>query len=331
MAISGSVTLLEAAKWGDDLLKKGVVEVIIRESPILETIPMITIQGNALKSMVEDTLPTVGFRDVNGTYSRDFGTDAEHYWGTAILGGEVFVDNYIVRTRGNLGDVKARQYQKKAKAAALTFDYYFFKGDGTSSSFKGLNQLMAESNTTNASQQFGQVVSTGDFAGVNSQANGAALALDDLDYAHDALRTGMADAVLGNRTVRRKITKLARTSVTGVSLIDIGDDAFGRQVMQWNGVPYRIVGDAPPNLYNGLILDYNETRGSSNVCTSLYFVRWGADEFVSGLLGAGGAFEVVDFGETEAAPGHLGRIEFYPGIAIFSKWAVVRLQGILNA
>ena len=322
MAISGSVTLLEAAKWGDDLLKKGVVETIIRESPILETLPMVTIQGNALKHMMEDTLPTVGFRDVNATYSRDFGTDSEHYWGTAILGGEVFVDNYIVRTRGNLGDVKARQYQKKAKAAALMFDYYFFKGTGTASDFKGMNTLIGEG--------FGQLVSTGDYVSLNSQVNGATLSLQDLDYAHDALRTGTADAILGNRTLRRKITYLARTSVTGVSLIDIGDDAFGRQIIQWNGIPYRIVGDAPPNVYNGLILDFVESRGSSNVCSSLYFVRYGADEFVSGLLGAGGTFDVQDFGETQAAPGHLGRIEFYPGLAIFSKWAVVRLQGITN-
>src|SRR5438105_3798163 len=118
MAVSGSVTLLEAAKWGDDLLKKGVVETIIRESPILETLPFVTIQGNALKHMQEETLPSVSFRGVNATYTRDFGTDSEHYWGVAILGGEVFVDNFIVRTRGNLGDVKARQFQKKAKANA---------------------------------------------------------------------------------------------------------------------------------------------------------------------------------------------------------------------
>jgi hypothetical protein len=317
-AISGSVTLLEAAKWGDDLLKKGVVEIIIRESPILETLPMITIQGNALKSMLEDTLPSVSFRDVNATYNRDFGTDREIYWGTAILGGEVFVDNYIVRTRGNLGDVKARQYQKKAKAAALTFDKYFFKGTGTASDFKGVNQLISEGH--------GQLVSAADYVSVDSQANGATLVLDDLDYAHDALRTGTADAILGNRTNRRKITKLARTSVTGVSLIDIGDDTFGRQIMQWNGIPYRIIGDGPDG---NLILGFNETRGNQSASSSLYFVRYGADEFVSGLMGAGGAFEVVDFGETEAAPGHMGRIEFYPGIAVFSKWAVVQLQGIL--
>lgn len=307
-----SVTLLEAAKWGTDLLKKGVVETIVRESPILEVLPMQTIQGNALKHMEEDTLPTVSFRDVNESYTRDFGTDTEHFWGVAILGGEVFVDNFIVRTRGNLGDVKARQFVKKAKANALTFDKYFFDGTGTAKDFKGVNALIDEG--------FGQKVGAADDA-----ANGGTLTLDDLDIAHDLLRTGTADAAYLNRWTRRKITKLARTSVTGVSLIDVGNDAFGRQVMTWNDVPFRIVGDGPSGEQ---ILDFDETRGSSNVTASIYFVRYGEDEFVSGLLGAGGSMEVVDFGETEAAPGHLGRIEWYPGIAIFNKYAIVRLNGI---
>lgn len=321
MAVSGSVTLLEAAKWGDDLLKKGVVETIIRESPILERLPMITIQGNALKHVVEDTLSSVSFRSVNSTYSRDFGTDTEHFWGTTILGGEVFVDNYIVRTRGNLGDVKARQFAKKAKAAACTFDRNFFDGDGTSNSFKGVNTLITEG--------FGQLNNIGTGNGTQVGANGNAtnwgLLLDVLDVGHDKLRTGTADSILLNRTVRRAVTKAARTSVTGVSLIDVGDDAFGRQIMSWNGIPMSIIGDDETGT---AILGFDETVGGSTDCSSLYFVRYGADEFVTGLMGAGGHFEVVDFGETEAAPGHMGRIEFYPGVAIFNQYAIVRVGGL---
>lgn len=313
MAISGNVTLFEAAKWGDDLLKKGVVDTIIRESPILEVLPFITIQGNALKHMVEETLPSVAFRDVNETYTRNFGTDSEVYWGVAILGGEVFVDNYIVRTRGNLGDVKARQYQKKAKANAMTFDKYFFDGTGTAKDFKGVNALIDEGH--------GQSL-------INASGGGA-LTLAKMDEAHDLLRTGSADAIYLNRTVRRKITTLARTTHTGISLIDVGDDTFGRQVMTWNGIPLRIVGD---DVDGNLILDFDEDPGdATSDCASLYFVRFGADEYVSGILGAGGSFEVRDFGEIEAEPGHLGRIEWYPGIAVFNKYAIVRLYGITNA
>jgi hypothetical protein len=311
---SGSVTLLEAAKTTGEPLKKGVVDIIIRESPILERLPMIKIVGNAWQRRLESTLSTVSFRDVNETYTRDYGADEDFFWGTSILGGEVFVDNYIINTMGDKGDVKARQFAKKAKAAALTFDKYFFDGTGTAKDFKGINTLLSEG--------FGQ-----SFGAANDATNGGTLTLDDLDIAYDLLRTGTADVMLLNRTVRRKITKLARTSVTGVALIDVGDDAFGRQVMQWNGVPMGIVGDGPDG---NLILDFDETRGSSNVTTSLYFLRLDEDEGVAGLFGANGYFEVQDFGEQQAAPGHMGRIEFYPGITVASKWSYVRLPGITN-
>ena len=119
---SGSVTLLEAAKYGDDQLKRGVVETLIQESPILEMLPQTAISGNALKVQVENSLPTPAFRDVNEAYTRSFGTDTERYFGTAILGGEVFVDNYLVRVRGNVVSAKARQYAKFAKAMSRTYD-----------------------------------------------------------------------------------------------------------------------------------------------------------------------------------------------------------------
>lgn len=313
MAVSGSLTLAESVKYGDNLIKKGFVETIIRESPILETLPFITIQGNALEHKEEVDLGTVAFRQVNSTYTRDFGTDRSHFWGVTILGGEVFVDNFLVRTRGNVVNLKARQYAKKAKANALTYDKYFFDGTGTANDFKGLNALITEG--------FGQSL-------INASGGGA-LTLSKMDEAHDLLRTGHADAALLNRTNRRKITRLARETHSGISLIDVGTDTFGRQVMSWNDVPLRIVGD---DVNGNLILDFDEDPGdSTSDCSSIYFVRYGADEFVCGLMGAGGAFEVQDFGETEAAPGHLGRVEWYPGLAVFNQYAVVRLYGITNA
>ena len=59
---TGNVTLLEAAKTSSDPLKRGVVETLIQESPILELLPQMTIQGNALKHMEEGNLPAPAFR-----------------------------------------------------------------------------------------------------------------------------------------------------------------------------------------------------------------------------------------------------------------------------
>lgn len=309
---SGSLTLLEAAKSGSDLLHAGVVETLIQESPLLEMMPVVTIKGNAIKHRVEGTLPTPAYRQVNASYTRSWGADLEHYWGVTILGGEVFIDNFIINTMGNEWDEKARQYAKFAKAMSRTFDYDFFNADGTAQKFKGVNQLITEG--------FGLTVG----AAANT-ANGGTLTLDDLDVAFDLLRDqSMPDAILLNRWHRRKITSLARSSITGVALIDIGNDMFGRKVNMYNGVGMRIIGD---DINGTPILGFLETRGASSVTSSIYFCAFAEDK-ISLLLGAGGSFTVKDFGETQAAPGHLGRVECYPGIALWSPYSIVRLNGI---
>lgn len=311
MAIpTGAVTLLEASKsqYSSDTLKRGVVEIIIRESPIAEQLNWMPISGNALKQDVEGTLPSVSFRSVNESYTSDFGTDTERFWGTTILGGEVYVDNYLVKVRGNVNSLKTKQYAKKARAAALTLDKYVIDGTGTAKDFKGVNALITDG------FGFSTVAGT----------NGATLTLDMLEDAEDQLRKGSPDAIWTNKFIRTKISRLARTSISGVALIDIDTDNFGRRVTMWDGIPIRILGDDKDG---NLILDFDETTGSSSVTTSLYFVKFGED-FVSGLLGAGGSMEVKDFGEQEASPGHMGRIEFYPGLAIFDKHSIVRLSGL---
>ena len=310
---AGSLSLLEAAKYGSTTLGRGVVSTLIQESPILEMLPFTGISGNAIKVSVEDTLPAPAFRDVNETYTRSHGTDTERYFGCAILGGEVFIDNYIVRVQADQVSAKARQYSKFAKAMSRVFDKYFFDGTGTGKDFKGINSLISDG--------LGQTHTGG-------SANGDALTLDLLDESFDLLRSQSSpDALLMNRTFRRDINKLARTTYSGVSLIDVGTDVFGRQGNMYNGVPIRIVGDDKDGT---AILGLDETKGSTNTCGSIYAIAFGTDENVYGILGLGGSFDVKDFGETEAAPGHLGRVEVYPGVVVSNSFSVVRLSGMTS-
>lgn len=316
---SGNVTLLEAAKCGTDMLKQGVIEVLIEESPMIETLPWMSFEGTALRHQEEGTLPSVQFRNVNEGYTSSWGSDNEHFWGVAILGGEVKVDNFLVNVVGNAHDIEAKQYRKLAKANSMRFSHEAIKGTGSvgTKGFKGIRALIDEG--------FGQK-----FANATTQ--NQAISLDKLDEAHDLFRNqGGADALWANRRTRRQITKAARTSVTGVSLIDVGTDVFGRQVVMWNDIPIRILGDG----ISGAgavepILSFDEDAGDGNATTSsAYFVKLGEDD-ITGLLGKGGAFNVKSFGELETAPQRLGRMEWYPGIAIFNKYSVVRVTGIGN-
>ena len=149
--------------------------------------------------------------------------------------------------------------------------------------------------------------------------------MDMLDEAIDAAR-GVFDFqfLATNRTMRRKINKLGRDTSVGYPYIDVGTDRFGRQITSYGGVPIAIVED---DRTGSLILDFDETQGTSSVTTSLYLVGTG-DMGVSGLLGGGGYFQVRDFGEQESAPTHLGRVELYPGMAVFNPYSLVRIKGV---
>lgn len=308
---SGAWTLLEAAKYSSNKRKKGVITTLIQESPILEMIPFTPFQGNAIEIEVEATLPSVQYRSVNETYDRSYGTDTMRMFGVAILGGEVYIDNFLLKVKADQISAKAKQWRKFAKAMSRQWDKSFFDGTGTAKDFKGVNQLISEG--------LGQTYPL--------SSGGATLALDDLDAALELFRGQAApDAWLGNRKIRRFITKLARTTYSGYSLIDVGTDVFGRQVTMYNDIPYRIIGD---DAAGSPLLGFDEDDGASNFDTaSIYAIAFGEDENVFGLSGVGGSMEVRDFGETEAAPGHLGRVEWYPGLAIANPFSVVRISRI---
>ena len=93
----------------------------------------------------------------------------------------------------------------------------------------------------------------------------------------------------------------------------------------YNGLPIRILGD---DADGNLILPFTKGAGSE---AYMYILAFGEEENIYGLMGAGGMIDVVDFGETEAAPGHMGRIEFYPGLVCANKYALVRIDDVLAA
>jgi len=63
-----ALTLEEAAKLSNDILLQGVVETIIKDSPILGAMPFIEIVGNGLTYNQEKTLPTIDFYEVGDTW-----------------------------------------------------------------------------------------------------------------------------------------------------------------------------------------------------------------------------------------------------------------------
>lgn len=309
---AGLAPLLTVAAYGQDQLARGTIETIIEGSTILEKLDWIPFAGLAYVKREESTLPNVHFRQVNASWNKSHASDTKTTWGVAIMGGEYEIDNYLARVVDNVEDYEQALITKFAKANRMRFEFEAFYGTGTDDGFVGLQEMVT--------QGFGQLDNKGGTPG--------ALSLDDLSRALDLFRNvGMPDGAFLNRTLRRKITNLATASAGGTNLFEIYTDNLGRKVMSYDGVPFWIVEDGinGSNVVTPL-LGFTEPTSTS----SIYFVKFDSEN-VCGLLGANGHFSVQRFGELQAAPRRMGRIEWYPGLASFNKYGLVRLSNITNA
>lgn len=299
-----ALTLLEAEKYSTDVLRRGVIETFARNSVIFELLPFMEISGNSYAYNQEQTLPGIAFRGVNEAYVESAGIVNQASERLTILGGDVDVDRFLAQTRGNINDLRAIQTEMKSKALALEWTRTFFKGDSAkdANAFDGLEKRVSGK----------QIISAG--------TNGGQLTLAMLDELIDAVE-GEPDVLLMSKAMRRKVKALLQAST---HYIESGEDSFGRPVATYGGIPIRVV---ETDGAGAEILGFNEVQGTANNTASIYAVKFGADQYVSGLRN--GSVDVRDLGEIDAKPVYRTRIEFYSGIAVFHPRAVARLKGIL--
>jgi hypothetical protein len=284
----------QAELYTTDVLKRGVVETMALENPVLELLPFIEIAGNAYKYDWEKSLPNTEFRTVNSGYTAGTGEIVQQVEGLAILGGDVDIDKFIIQVKGNINDIKAIQVQMKAKAIANTYAHTFFNGDGAGNTFRGLFVRMAD-NATNYSIDQSLTV---------TDATNGVLVLDDLNTLIDQVQGG-ADVLFMTKKTKRIVLGLLQASN---HYIENGQDAFGRPVNMYAGVPIRTVED-------GQI-----------PADKIVAVRFGEYDGVCGLQN--GSITVRDLGEIDAQPVERVRIEWYCGLALFNPYAVAQLSGV---
>ena len=134
-----TISLAEASKLSSDILLKGIIETVIKDSPILEKLPFIQIVGNSLKYNREKTLPTVGwYAPVTGTWTQSEPAFEQCSARLCVLGGDADVDNFLKATRNNVQDLEAAVIEQKAKAIRHEFENAFLNGTGASDQPTGL-------------------------------------------------------------------------------------------------------------------------------------------------------------------------------------------------
>lgn len=303
-----SLTLIEAAKLVQDPVQSAVIEMFAESTPILQFLPFDNIQGNALKYNREESLPGIGFRGVNESYTESTGVLNPQTENLVIAGGDLDVDKFIVDTMG--ANQRSVQEAMKIKALGLAWTKKFIKGDSDSDprEFDGLQTRLTGN----------QIIEAGSTDG------GDALSLLKLDELIDTVED--PQYLIMNKTLRRRLTVAARTYTIG-GFITYEKDAFGRQVTMYNDLPileieYDNNGDA--------IMGFSEvgSGGTTATATSIYCVS-----FMPGKLRGiqNGTIDARDIGELETKPAFRTRVEWYNGVGMWHGRAAARLRGIKNA
>ncbi len=295
-----ALTLVESAKLAQDQLQRGVIETIIEDSPVLESLPFITVSGNSYKYNQENQLGGAEFFPVNGAWTEGTATFTEQTASIAVLGGDADVDNFIQRTRSIVNDQRAIQTQLKAKSVARKFEETFIGGDRDldAAAFDGLRKLTPEAQT------------------IAPGPNGGALTLALLDQLIDLVKGGKPEMLLMSKRSRRKLKSLLQAST---HYVERGETAFGRMVLMYDGVPVEI---------SDWLAD-DEALGNGTSLSSVYAIHFSEGDGLMGLQNGG--IEVVDMGQLEAKDASRVRIRWYVGLALLRDSAVARLQGVTGA
>ncbi|MBI2860820.1 MAG: phage major capsid protein [Chloroflexi bacterium] len=303
-----ALTLAEAAKLSNDMLMQGVVETIVKDSPLLQRLPFIEIAGNGLTYNQEKTFPGIDFYDVGDTWVESTPTFEQKTANLKIMGGDADVDNFLKSTRSNIQDLEAAIVEMKSKALRDKLEETFVYGDSAANpkQFDGLRALI---DTTTAG---GQVIAMGP--------TGATLTLAKLDELIDAVKGGKPDMLLMSRRSRRKINALARAAN---GMMDTDRDRWGNFVQLWDGIPIGV---------NDWILDTHdladsvETATTGGDCSVIYAVQFGEGALCG--LTSPGYLQVEPVGSLESKDASRTRVKWYASLALFSTIKAAALIGV---
>lgn len=116
-----AMTKAEAAKLTHDLMLRGVIETVVKESQLLRWLPFMEVSGTAVTYNREASMPAASYYDVGDTWSEATPTFAQVTAALKILGGDADVDNFLQATYADPNDVEAEVIASRAKSVAHKF------------------------------------------------------------------------------------------------------------------------------------------------------------------------------------------------------------------
>ncbi len=353
-----AITLAEAAKLSNDILLKGVIETIIKDSPVLQALPFIEIVGNGLTYNREKTLPGVAWYDVNESWGAPTPPTFDQITATLkILGENADVDNFLKATRSNVQDLEAVVIDLTAKAIRHEFEETFITGLGTSGAkdFLGIDGIVVVHTAWAASTAY----SLGDYVHATTF-NG---------FRYECTTAGTSDTteptwplVEGETVTDGSVVWTCRRS----QLVSMGDNGATLTLAKLDELIDKVLGSKPDmllmsrrsrrkinalvraaggmmetdrnqwgefiQLWNGIVIGINDwisdaqTVGSSSDCSTIYAIQFGEGALCG--LTSPGLLTVEPVGQLEGKDATRTRIKWYCSLALFSQVKLAKLIGV---
>jgi len=311
-----ALTIGEAAKYSNDVLQVGVMELIVKDDPILERLPFKDIKGNGLTYNVETELSGAKFYAVGDTWVESTSTVTSTTALTTILGGDADVDRFLQATRSDQQDLMSEQITAKTKAIKQEFMDTFWYGENSINAreFDGLHSLINSSTYNTVALMSG----TG--------AASVALTLAKLEEAVDLVKGGKPDLIMMSKAMRRYINVflngvggLTKEAIQGKTVQTLFDIPIG--------VSDNILNTENNDKLYGSTYGYEYTTpaATSDGATSIFILRF-APEACCGIQSL--PITTEKLGSLETKDAERVRIKWYPGLMLQSIITCAKVTGI---
>ena len=314
-----SLTLVEGNKYSNDVLQTGVVELFVRDDPILKRLKFKTVLGNGLTYNTETTEPTVNFYDVSDTWAESTGTVTAATVTLKIIGGDCDLDNFVMKTNSNLQDLWVELIDAKTKAMQHKWLQHFWYGYNTADtkSFNGLQYLISD-------------------ATYNSKALGTSgtpvlLPMSSLEATIDMIKGFKPQLIMMTKTMRRSINKYLH----GVGGITYADAANARIQTLYDipvGVSDEISNDESCSTTYGSDYGCTYTQGVTQTDqngTTIFVLNFD-EKGVKGIQAGAMTIDTVAKA-LETKDAQRRRIKWYSAVMLQSKLACSKLSGVAPA
>jgi hypothetical protein len=313
-------SLTDYNRLSQDELVAGIYDNIITASELAPFLSFKNHSGNALLYDRESTLPQAGTTSVGATLVDATMTTSQTSRSLAQLYVQLPLNLFALQTKDNVNDQKALHLAKMAKGMARKIEDLVVTGNpgSVATEPEGLTSLLI-ADSRFLMMDDGSTPST--IAGDETE-----LTLDRLDAMIDMVEDGKPDFLMMNKTMRRKMTALARVVGSGVVLNSA--EMFGHQYTLYNGIPI-VINDWITNAEQ-----YENAGGwASSTATSIYAVKTGEEKQGWTLFHNGAVLEpdVQDVGIKDDKNERIYRMMVYFNAVIFSKLSCAGLAGIDSA